>query len=80
MKIAVAKGDGIGPEIMDAVLKIFNANQVPLEYEMVEMGKWCSRTTHRTTPRSPSPRTAAWARKVQPAGMRRNSRPGSRRR
>src|SRR5574338_392842 len=40
MKIAVAKGDGIGPEIMDAVLKIFNANKVPLEYEMVEMGKW----------------------------------------
>jgi isocitrate/isopropylmalate dehydrogenase len=40
MKIAVAKGDGIGPEIMDAVLKIFDANQVPLEYEMVEMGKW----------------------------------------
>ncbi|MFT3825723.1 MAG: NADP-dependent isocitrate dehydrogenase [Chitinophagaceae bacterium] len=40
MKIAVAKGDGIGPEIMDAVLKIFNANKVPLEYETVEMGKW----------------------------------------
>ncbi|MBI1783356.1 MAG: NADP-dependent isocitrate dehydrogenase [Sphingobacteriales bacterium] len=40
MKIAVAKGDGIGPEIMDAVLKIFNANHVPLEYETVEMGKW----------------------------------------
>jgi isocitrate dehydrogenase len=40
MKIAVAKGDGIGPEIMDAVLFIFNANQVPLEYEVVEMGKW----------------------------------------
>jgi isocitrate dehydrogenase len=40
MKIAVAKGDGIGPEIMEAVLKIFNANQVPLEYEFVEMGKW----------------------------------------
>lgn len=40
MKIAVAKGDGIGPEIMDAVLKIFDANKVPLEYEMVEMGKW----------------------------------------
>lgn len=40
MKIAVAKGDGIGPEIMDAVLKIFAANNVPLEYEMVEMGKW----------------------------------------
>src|SRR5574338_1627571 len=40
MKIAVAKGDVIGPEIMDAVLKIFNANKVTLEYEMVEMGKW----------------------------------------
>jgi isocitrate dehydrogenase len=40
MKIAVAKGDGIGPEIMDAVLKIFNAARLPLEYEYVEMGKW----------------------------------------
>lgn len=39
-KIAVAKGDGIGPEIMDAVLSIFNAAKVPLEYEFVEMGKW----------------------------------------
>lgn len=40
MKIAVAKGDGIGPEIMDAVLRIFEANKVPLEYEFVDMGKW----------------------------------------
>jgi isocitrate dehydrogenase len=40
MKIAVAKGDGIGPEIMQAVLRIFKANNVPLQYEMVEMGKW----------------------------------------
>ncbi len=40
MKIAVAKGDGIGPEIMDAVLRIFAANKVPLEYELVDMGKW----------------------------------------
>lgn len=38
-KISVAKGDGIGPEIMDAVLKIFEAAQAPLEYEYVEMGK-----------------------------------------
>ncbi|GAB3907302.1 NADP-dependent isocitrate dehydrogenase [Mucilaginibacter boryungensis] len=38
-KIAVAKGDGIGPEIMDAVLRIFKANNVKLEYEFVEMGK-----------------------------------------
>ena len=40
MKIAVAKGDGIGPEIMDAVLTIFKAHHVPLEYEFVDMGKW----------------------------------------
>jgi isocitrate dehydrogenase len=39
IKIAVAKGDGIGPEIMAAVLQIFEANNVPLEYEYVEMGK-----------------------------------------
>ncbi len=38
-KIAVAKGDGIGPEIMDAVLQIFAANDVQLDYEFVEMGK-----------------------------------------
>lgn len=40
MKIAVAKGDGIGPEIMDAVLNVFQANKVPLSYDYVEMGKW----------------------------------------
>src|SRR6201991_1900612 len=40
MKIAVAKGDGIGPEIMDAVLGIFKAGKVELEYVVVDMGKW----------------------------------------
>src|SRR5215210_6353677 len=40
MKIAVAKGDGIGPEIMKAVLGIFDANKVGLEYQYVDMGKW----------------------------------------
>jgi isocitrate dehydrogenase len=40
MKIAVAKGDGIGPEIMDAVLTIFAAANVPLAYQTVDMGKW----------------------------------------
>jgi len=39
MKIAVAKGDGIGPEIMDAVLHIFDAANVPLQYEYIDMGK-----------------------------------------
>lgn len=40
MKIAVAKGDGIGPEIMEAVLSVFKASNVGLEYEFVDMGKW----------------------------------------
>lgn len=40
MKIAVAKGDGIGPEIMEAVLNVFKANGVDLQYEYVDMGKW----------------------------------------
>jgi isocitrate dehydrogenase len=39
-RIAVANGDGIGPEIMKAVTGIFNAAGVPLEYEYVDMGKW----------------------------------------
>ena len=30
MKIAVAKGDGIGPEIMEAVIAIFDAAKVPM--------------------------------------------------
>ena len=40
MKLAVAKGDGIGPEIMEAVLAIFDASKANLEYEYVDMGKW----------------------------------------
>ena len=40
MKIAVAKGDGIGPEIMEAVINVFNAAKLPLEYDFVDMGKW----------------------------------------
>lgn len=40
MRIAVAKGDGIGPEIMEAVLHIFQSNGVELDYDYVEMGKW----------------------------------------
>ncbi|MCU7694887.1 NADP-dependent isocitrate dehydrogenase [Haoranjiania flava] len=40
IKIAVANGDGIGPEIMEAVLTIFKAADVPLSYEYVDMGKW----------------------------------------
>ena len=39
VKISVAKGDGIGPEIIDAVLAVFSAAKVPLEYDFVAMGK-----------------------------------------
>jgi len=39
MKITVAPGDGIGPEIMDVVLDVFRAARVPLDYELVEMGR-----------------------------------------
>lgn len=37
--ITVAKGDGIGPEIMDAVLKILDAAGAPLQYEFVTLGE-----------------------------------------
>ncbi len=40
MKIAVANGDGIGPEIMEAVISVFKAANLPLEYQFVDMGKW----------------------------------------
>lgn len=39
LHIAVAQGDGIGPEIMQAVINIFNAAEVPLEYHFIDMGK-----------------------------------------
>ena len=37
-KITVFKGDGIGPEITDAVLKILEAAKAPLEYEVFRVG------------------------------------------
>lgn len=39
MRISVALGDGIGPEVMTAVLDIFEAARVPLVYERVDMGR-----------------------------------------
>lgn len=38
-KITVAKGDGIGPEIMDVTLKILNAANARVEWEEVEIGE-----------------------------------------
>lgn len=36
--IAVIKGDGIGPEIMDATIDVLNALNIGLQYEYVEAG------------------------------------------
>ena len=38
-RITIAKGDGIGPEIMDAVLKIFEAAKVQLIYDEIKIGE-----------------------------------------
>lgn len=38
-RITIAKGDGIGPEIMDATLKVLNAANAPLEYDEVQIGE-----------------------------------------
>ena len=38
-KITIAKGDGIGPEIMDATLEILKAAQARIEYEEIEIGE-----------------------------------------
>jgi len=38
-RVTVARGDGIGPEIMDATLRILDAADVPLEYDHVEIGE-----------------------------------------
>ena len=37
-RITVARGDGIGPEIMDATLRILDAAGAPLEYDFIEIG------------------------------------------
>ncbi|WP_395079425.1 NADP-dependent isocitrate dehydrogenase [Gracilimonas sp.] len=37
--ITVAHGDGIGPEIMDATLRILDASGANLKYETIEVGK-----------------------------------------
>lgn len=38
-KITIAKGDGIGPEIMNATLEILRAARARIEYEEVEIGE-----------------------------------------
>lgn len=38
-QITIARGDGIGPEIMDATLRILKAADAPLDYDEIEIGK-----------------------------------------
>ena len=38
-KVTIAKGDGIGPEIMDATLKILQAANARIEFEEIEIGE-----------------------------------------
>ena len=38
-KITIAKGDGIGPEIMNATIEILNASGAGLEYDEIEIGE-----------------------------------------
>jgi isocitrate dehydrogenase len=38
-RITVAKGDGIGPEIMDATLKIIRAAGAQLEIDEIDIGE-----------------------------------------
>ncbi len=38
-KVTIAKGDGIGPEIMDATLRILNAAKAPIEWDEIEIGE-----------------------------------------
>jgi len=44
--VAVARGDGIGPEIMDATLKVLDAAQAGLDYRTVEIGESVYRRGH----------------------------------
>ena len=38
VKVVLAKGDGIGPEIMDATLKILNAADAKIDPVFIEVG------------------------------------------
>lgn len=38
-RITVAHGDGIGPEIMDATLRILKAAKAPIEYDEIPIGE-----------------------------------------
>ena len=45
-RVCVARGDGIGPEITDAVLHILHEADVPVEFEALELGERAYRAGH----------------------------------
>lgn len=38
-RITIAKGDGIGPEIMNATLSILTAAKAPMEWDKIKIGE-----------------------------------------
>jgi len=47
-RITVAQGDGIGPEIMEATLKILDAAGAELEYDFIEVGEQVYKKGHKS--------------------------------
>lgn len=47
-RITVAHGDGIGPEIMDATLRIMEAAEVGLSYDTIEIGEKVYKAGHKS--------------------------------
>ena len=47
-RITVAYGDGIGPEIMDATIKIMDAAEVGLDYDVIEIGEQVYKSGHKS--------------------------------
>lgn len=47
-RITVAHGDGIGPEIMDATLRIMDAAEVGLAYDTIEIGEKVYKSGHKS--------------------------------
>ena len=52
MKVTCFKGDGIGPEITDAVIKVINAVKVPIEFEMFDLGQTAYDKTQELIPQA----------------------------
>lgn len=38
-RITVARGDGIGPEILDAALEVLHGAKAELSYDLIEVGE-----------------------------------------